>query len=267
MTQYYFLSSFLPIRHFNDPLVYSFEALNELLAFNLSSKDWKHYLVIKRFFDLENFAAFWSNTPITFHLGEVTQSNVKQLLHLQQWSDSSEFEDFFKDFLFYNETNEERLVNFSTLVKDFLSFYQQTSSSFFLQSYFTFKQQLRVVLAGIRARFMQEDVAYVLRNEDLSDEVVLQVLMQKDAPRYELPNAFADLDRILDDYSHLPYSLYRSLSLYEFHKVEEMARDSFFDSNVVLARIVLYLLAIRHSSINIEKGKQIINAMEKEIIW
>lgn len=266
MTQYYFLSSFLPIRQFNDPLIYSYDALDDLLSLNLSTKDWKNYLVLKRFFDLENFASFWANKPIVFHLGEVTQKNVQELVYLQQWADSSEFEDFFKDFLFLNETNEERLENFSILVKDFLSFYQQ-SSSVFLQSYFTFKQQLRVVLAGIRARFMQMDVAYVLRNEDASDAVVLQVLMQKDAPRYELPDAFADLGNILEDYGHLPYSLYRSLSLYEFHKIEEMARNSSFDSNVVLARVVLYLLAIRHSSMNVEKGTQIINSMEKEITW
>lgn len=266
MTQYYFLSSFLSARRFDDPLEYSFETIDDFLAWNLSKRDWNNYVVLKRFFDLENFAFFWANKPIVQHFGEVTPENVERLLYLQQWSDSSEFEDFFKDYLFLYKTHEERLENFSSLVRHFLSFYQ-TSSSLFLQSYFTFKQQLRVVLAGLRARVMHEDVSYVLRDENATDDVVLHVLMQKDAPQYELPPMFSDLKDLLEDYGRLSQSLHRSLFFYEFHKIEEMTRDSYFDSKVILGRAAAYLLAIRYNAVDVEKGKQIINLMEKEITW
>lgn len=266
MAQYYFLSSFLSARRFDDPLIYSFETMNDCLSWNLSKKDWDHYVILKRFFDLENFAFFWALKPIDQHFGEVTPENVEQLLYLQQWSDSREFEDFFKDYLSLYKTNEERLENYSSLVRHFLSFYQQ-SSSHFLSMYFTFKQQLRVVLAGLRARVMKTDISYVLRDENATDDVVLHVLMQKDAPQYELPPVFSDLKAILADYGRLPVSLYKSLFFYEFHKIEEMTRSSYFDSNVVLGRATAYLLAIRYHSIDANKGKQIINHMEKEITW
>ncbi|EPJ21656.1 hypothetical protein CP03DC29_0858B, partial [Chlamydia psittaci 03DC29] len=118
-----------------------------------------------------------------------------------------------------------------------------------------------------RSRVMKLDVSYVLRDEDSSNPVVLQVLMQKDAPNYELPEEFSDLSDVLQDYGRLPHTLNRTLSLYEFHKIEEMYRDKYFDANAVLARVTAYLFAIRNSMVDLEKGKNIINSMEKAITW
>ncbi|CAG9045880.1 hypothetical protein NVRI1_00212 [Chlamydia abortus] len=266
MTQYYFLSSFfLPQLPESRP-VYSFDDLDALLHLNLSKEDLGYYVILKRFFDFENFAFFWSGKPLPHSYGVVTQENVESMVNLQQWSDDCEFEDFFKDFLLQYKTSQERVENFSSLVREFLSYYQQSSSEF-LHTYFTFKQNLRVILAGFRSRVMKLDVSYVLRDEDSSNPVVLQVLMQKDAPNYELPEEFSDLSGVLQDYGRLPHTLNRTLSLYEFHKIEEMYRDKYFDTNAVLARVTAYLFAIRNSMVDLEKGKNIINSMEKAITW
>ena len=154
----------------------------------------------------------------------------------------------------------------SYLVGEFLAHYRNSSSEL-LRTYFTFKQNLRVILAGFRSRVLQLDVSYVLRNEDSSDPIVLQVLMQKDSPHYELPREFADLSSVLEDYGHLPHTLNRTLSLYEFHKIEEMYRDKYFDADAVLAKITTYLLAIHHNVASVEKGRNIINSMERAITW
>lgn len=266
MTQYCFLSLFFLPQIPESRPVYSFEDLDDLLRLNLSDKDFEHYVILKRFFDFNNFAFFWAGKPITQSFGTVTQKNVESMLHLQQWSDDCEFEDFFKDFLLQYKTSQERLDNFSCLVGEFLGYYQNSSSEF-LRTYFTFKQNLRVILAGFRARVLQLDVSYILRNEDSSDPIVLQVLMQKDSPHYELPREFADLSSVLEDYGHLPHTLNRTLSLYEFHKIEEMYRDKYFDADAVLAKIATYLLAIHNSVASVEKGRNIINSMERAITW
>ncbi|EPP34525.1 hypothetical protein CP10139811_0393 [Chlamydia ibidis] len=266
MTQYYFLSSFFPNQLPEAPPLYSFEALDSLLLLNLSKRDFAHYVILKRFFDLENFAFFWADKPIPYSFGTVTQDRVAGMVYLQQWSDECEFEDFFKDFLLEHKSSKERLEHFSALMSCFLSHYQNSSLEF-LREYFTFKKNLRVVLAGFRSRVMQLDVSYVLRDEDSSDPVVLQVLMQKDAPNYELPDGFSDLSSVLEDYGHLPHTLHRTLSLYEFHKMEEMYRNWYFDANAVLGRVATYLFAIRNSMVNLEAGKQKINSMEKAIAW
>ncbi|ANG65770.1 DUF2764 family protein [Chlamydia gallinacea] len=266
MTQYCFLSLFLLPQIPESPPVYSFRDLDDFLRLNLSQKDFKHYVILKRFFDFNNFAFFWSGKKITQSYGMVTQENVENLLRLQQWSDDCEFEDFFKDFLLQYKTSQERLDNFSYLVGEFLAHYRNSSSEF-LRTYFTFKQNLRVILAGFRSRVLQLDVSYVLRNEDSSDPIVLQVLMQKDSPHYELPREFADLSSVLEDYGHLPHTLNRTLSLYEFHKIEEMYRDKYFDADAVLAKITTYLLAIHHNVASVEKGRNIINSMERAITW
>ncbi|WP_348662866.1 DUF2764 family protein [Chlamydia vaughanii] len=266
MTQYYFLSLFfLPQLPESCP-VYSFEDLDDLLHLNLSKEDLEYYVVLKRFFDFDNFAFFWADKPLVQSYGVVTQDNVESMLKLQQWSDACEFEDFFKDFLLQYKTPKERLNNFSSLIREFLAYYQNSPSEF-LRTYFTFKQNLRVILAGFRSRVMNLDVSYVLRDEDSSDPVVLQVLMQKDSPHYELPGEFSDLSNVLEDYGRLPHTLNRTLSLYEFHKIEEMYRDNYFDANAVLAKVAAYLFAIRNSLVSLEKGKNIINSMEKAITW
>ncbi|EPP37393.1 hypothetical protein BOKEGFJH_00447 [Chlamydia avium] len=266
MTQYCFLSLFFLHQVPKSQPVYSFEDLDDLLQLNLSKKDFGYYVILKRFFDFNNFAFFWAGKPISQSFGTVTQKNVENMLRLKQWADDCEFEDFFKDFLLQYKTSQERLDNFSHLVGEFLAYYQNSSSEF-LRTYFTFKQNIRVILAGFRARVLNLDVSYVLRNEDSSDPIVLQVLMQKDSPHYELPQEFADLSSMLEDYGRLPHTLNRTLSLYEFHKIEEMYRDKFFDSDAVLAKITTYLLAIYNSVANVEKGRNIINSMERAITW
>ncbi|BAE81098.1 conserved hypothetical protein [Chlamydia felis Fe/C-56] len=266
MTQYYFLSSFFLPQLPELPPAYSFDTLDDLLHLNLSDEDLGHYIILKRFFDFENFAFFWAGKPLPHSYGTVTQENVGNMVNLQQWSDDCEFEDFFKDFLWQYKTPEERSGNFSSLVRGFLAHYQNSSSEF-LRAYFTFKQNLRVILAGFRARVMKLDVSYVLRDEDSSDPVVLQVLMQKDAPNYELPGEFSDLSDVLQDYGRLPHTLNRTLSLYEFHKIEEMGRDKYFDANAILAKVAAYLFAIRNGMVNLDKGRNIINSMEKAITW
>ncbi|AGW39056.1 hypothetical protein CPE2_0651 [Chlamydia pecorum W73] len=266
MTQYYFLSSFLPSQQPEASPVFSIDILDDLFDLNLSSKDLHYYTVLKRFFDFENFAFFWADKPLPFSFGTVTQENVASLVRYQQWTEDYEFEEFFKDFLLAYRTPKERLKEFSSLVREFLTYYQNSSSQF-LREYFTFKQQLRVVLAGFRAKVLHLDVSYLLRNEDSSDPVVLQVLMQKDAPNYELPQEFSDLKDLLADYGRLPHTLHRTLLLYEFHKLEEFYRNAYFDENLILAKAASYMFAIRNHLANAKKGREIINQIEKAITW
>lgn len=267
MAQYYFLSSFLLPQNPEARPVYSLLDLDDLLSLNLIKRDFDVYVILKRFFDFDNFAFFFAGKPIVHSFGMVTQENVESMLRSQKWADDDEFEDFFKDFLLRYKTSQERLHHFSSLVREFLSYYQKNSYSEFLRTYFKFKQDLRVILAGFRARLLHQDVSYVLRNEDSSDPVVLQVLIQKDAPHYELPEGFEDLSPVLEDYGRLPHTLNRTFARYEHHKIEEMYRDRYFDAEAVLSEVIAYLFAIRNSEVSAEKGKNIINSMEKAITW
>ncbi|ANH78871.1 DUF2764 family protein [Candidatus Chlamydia sanziniae] len=266
MTQYYFLSSFLPLQLPEAPPAFSIEDLDDLLNLNLSNKDLGYYELLKRFFDFDNFAFFWAGKSPPLSFGTVTQENVESMIARQQWTDDCEFEDFFKDFLIKYKTPEERVYNFFSLMRDFLVYYQNSSSQF-LHMYFTFQQQLRVVLAGFRARVLHLDVSYVLRDEDSSDPIVLEVLMQKDAPNYELPKEFSDLKGVLEDYGRLPQTLHRTLALYEFHKLEEFYREAYFNENFILARVTAYMFAIRNGLTNFAKGNEIINHIEQAITW
>ncbi|WP_213318216.1 DUF2764 family protein [Chlamydiifrater volucris] len=266
MTKYYFLSSFMPVQSPDGEAVFSLADLDDLLVTNLSREDWVKYQLIKRLFDLENFAFFWNGKEIRHSFGEVTKENVGDLLRFEQWGANEEFEDFFKDFLQMYKSSEERLQSYSQLVRDFLVHYSERCDGF-LSKYLSFKQNLRIVLAGYRARAMQLDMSYVLRNEDHSDPIVLHTLMQKDAPQYELPWEFRDLKASLEDYGRLSHTLYRSLELYEFYKLEELMRDYYFDSGLVLGRAVSYLLALKRSRASIEIGKNFIGEMEKSLTW
>ncbi len=256
----------MPAQQPDKEAVFSLADLDDLLVTNLSKKDWSDYRLIKRLFDLENFAFFWNNKEIRHSFGEVTQENVCELLRFQQWEGEEDFEDFFRDFLQVYKSSEERIQAYSLLVRDFLVYYSDRCSGF-LKEYLSFKQNLRIVLAGYRARAMRMDMSYVLRNEDHSDPIVLHTLMQKDAPQYELPWEFRDLKASLEDYGRLSHTLYQSLELYEFYKLEEMTRDYYFDSGLVLGRAVSYLLALRRSRANVDVGKIFIGEMEKSLTW
>lgn len=254
MTQYFFLSSMLPELNFLDSLSMSFDDLDNLLLLNLEKKDYQKWVILKRFFDLENFAFLWAHKTITHSFGEVTRANAEQLLSEGCWANYDLFESFFLDFLNAYQTQELRLLNYSNLVRSFLSYYQD--HDFFFSNYFQFKKDLRIILAGYRAKNLGLDISYVLREEDAQDTIVYQVLMQKDTKVFDLPLEYMDLKPIFDEFKHNPIALRAALANYEKGKLEDMFEPNYFSSSLVLSRSTGYLLTYRYEMNDSKQGKE-----------
>lgn len=254
MTQYFFLSSLLLEQSFVDSSLINFDDLDNLLLLNLEKKDYQKWIILKRFFDLENFAFLWAQKTIIHSFGEVTQFNGEQLLLEGCWSNYDLFEDFFLDFLNIYQTNDLRLLNYSVLVRSFLSYYQDYD--FFFSKYFGFKMDLRIILAGYRAKNLGLDISYVLREEDAQDSIVYQVLMQKDTQIFDPPLEYMDLKPIFDEFKHNPIALRQALINYEKIKLEDMFESDYFSSYLILSRAVGYLLTYKHELKNSKEGEE-----------
>lgn len=254
MTQYFFLSSLLLEQSFIDSSSMNFDNLDSLLSLNLNKKDYQKWIILKRFFDLENFAFLWTQKEITHSFGEVTQVNVEQLLSEGRWSNYDLFEDFFLDFLNSYQTNDLRLLNYSVLVRSFLLYYQDYD--FFFSKYFRFKMDLRVVFAGYRAKNLGFDISYVLREEDAHDPIVYQLLMQKDSKVFEPPLEYMDLKPIFDEFRYNSVALRQALINYEKNKLEDMFESDCFSSSLVLSRAVGYLLTYKYELRDSTEGKE-----------
>ena len=46
-----------------------------------------------------------------------------------------------------------------------------------------------------------------------------------------------------------------------------MSRDKYFNTDAILSRVTAYLMAIRNSWASVQKGKELIDLMEKGIRW
>lgn len=237
-------------------------AFRETMSLNLSSCDKKSFRCLARSFDLINFSIFWSGGKMERALGEVTQDNVEQLLVKRQWDDGTDMEPFLQDYLNTYKTNEERIENYSFLIRDFLHFYRLNATNAFLREYFSFKQDLRVIMAGFRAKLLNEDISRVLRNENTDEFTVLQILMQKNSSKFIPPLGYRDLGDIFEDYGQLPDSLHREMVLYEFNKIEELFRDSYFNSDAVLGRSAAYMTAYCYHFSSRKNSKRILNDIE-----
>lgn len=242
---------------------FDFSDFKRLLQVNLSAKDLISFKVLLRSFDLVNFSVYWSGREIVRSLGEVTQENVASLIEREQWADESEMEIFLKDYLLTYKTDEERVSNFSSLVRNFLIFHREHTDSRFIFEYFSFKQDFRVITAGFRAKMLNKDVSEVLRDEDSTDFVVLQTLMQKNSLKFIPPRGYGDLEDLFEDYGRLPEALHHELTLYEYNKVEELFKDSYFDLDVVLGRATTYMMAFCYYFTDRKQSEEFLHNMER----
>ena len=180
MKQYFYLSTSLPPLLFDQPPAIDFETLVQTFDLELAPKDLEKVNAIRRYYDLKNVLHRLDQEPLEPY-GTMGPAELEEAM-----SDQVQLPEYLFEFLKKYDDEVEIRRHFSEV---FVTFFKEMceSSSGFLREFFEFERQTRLVLMTARAIKMGRDVGELLQFEDLGDDFVSWLIVQKDAKRFEYP--------------------------------------------------------------------------------
>lgn len=259
MRNYYFLATSLPNLEIGLVPEIDLPELETLLKENLSDSDMQQVIRLRKFYDVLNIRAYWTGTPFDYW-GNLDPAEMEEELLTQEYG---VFPRYLGTFLNEYESREERLKHFPQLLKQYFEAAVSDSTGF-LKWYLKFERDLRLTLVGYRARKLNRNLSAELQFEDPEEDIIAQLLAQKDAKSFEPPLEFEDLKPILDKYYNAPLDLQKALAEYRFNKIEERLTYDPFSIDRVLGYIVQYMLADKWLHYDQQKGMEIIKQIEQE---
>lgn len=263
MKEYYFLASVLPILEIGHIPALGFVEFIQLCEVNLTPSDFKKVVEMRRLIDLENLRALWGNQPIDPR-GNLNQEELEQALVDQMWSDTEEFPLYLIDFLAKYPDLERRIRHFPNLLSDFFMF-EHESRIGFLQDYFAFQKEWRLVILGFRSKALGRDLAYELQYEDGTDPIVSQILAQKDAKVYEPPFEYQELKPLFEHHKQNPLELHQALIAYQFDYMIERWGGELFTIDRILNYMARLILVERWNELDLHKGMEVIDTIERNV--
>ena len=257
MANYYFLTTYLPALKIGEVPELSFNELDHLLKDNLRSHDLKKVEVIRKLFDLENARSLWKGGAL----------DPRGLLDRQELEDvlagHGTSLPYLTNYLEKYEKSEPRLKNFSEVLASYFR-EEIPKASGFLKHYLTFERLYRLSVLGFRAKMFKKDLISELQFEDPDDEVVAQILVQKDAPHFEPPEGFEALKGIFEEHREHPLELHKALIEWKFSKIDEMLEFDPFSIDRILGYLVQLILVENWQELDENIGLNLVKHIVKE---
>ena len=254
---YYFLASALPELQIGYPPDINFMTMDALLKVNLTKADYLLTRILRRYYDIQNIRAFWLGEEIdprgVYNEVDLEESLVTRL----------GLPEYVYTFLEKYDSKESRIKHFPALVTAYFSEESENAEGF-LKEYLIFERELRIVLIGFRAKKMGRDLTAELQYEDPYDEIVAQVLAQKDSKTYEPPSRFGDLKALFEQHSDEPLKLHQAICEYRFQKIEGMYEIDMFSIGRILAYLAQLIIVERWLELDKNKGLEVIDTIVKE---
>lgn len=257
MTKYYFVGTALPALSFDVPPEISFPQLEVLLRDNLTDKDYQKTLEIRRFYDLLNLRSFWSEEGLDPR-GGMTAGVLEEAL-----MNRTGFPGYVYDFIDLYPKKEDRLRHFSSLLAKFFQHAKNLKDPF-LRHYLSFERELRLVMTAFRAKKLGRDLSVELQYEDPEEDLIAQLLAQKDATTYEPPEKYQDLKFLFEKNGDDPMALERALDEYRVEKIESLVGlGDVFSIERILAYFTQFIIIEKWFELDHAKGMQMVDRIAK----
>lgn len=257
MTNYYYPNIVLPELHIGERPDINLREFDQLMRDNLIAQDYAKINMLRNFYDIPNLRSYWKEEPLDY-LGSLDFSDLEEALATRTM-----LPDYIFAFLDKYETKEERLEHYPELLATFFHVEIKRASGA-LKADLILERDLRLILVAFRAKQLGRDLLKELQYEDPEDEIVAQILAQKDAPQYEPPEKYADVKNLLIQYGDDPIALHRALYEYRFNKIEEILELNFFSIDRLLGYMIQLILVERWLHLDKQKGLEIVDSMLEE---
>lgn len=251
MRNYYFLATALPTLQIGVPPEISYNDFQDLIHDNLSSRDMQQVEVIRLLYDIQNIRAFWKKEELDPR-GNFNELDLEEALLARKG-----FPEYVYDFLDAYDSLQLRLQYFPTLISSYFR-NEAKKAQGFLKQYLMFERYWRLVFAGFRAKQLDRDVAHELQFEDPNDDVVAQILAQKDAKNFVPPEGYEDLKMLFEEHAKSPMDLFKAICEYRFHHIEEMLSIDVFSIDYILGYMVKLITIEKWQELDQQKGFEVI---------
>ncbi|MDP1836617.1 MAG: DUF2764 family protein [Chlamydiales bacterium] len=267
MRKYYFVASLLPPLRIGNPSDISFSEFMFACEVNLHKDDLRKVQVLRRYYDLQNLRLLIAKPQVDEELekeldyrGNMDENTLEEALVAE-----AGFPQYVYDFLDKYEDQKDRLAHFPALISEYFSREAADAGGGFLQRYLTFEREWRLVLAGFRAKKMGRDISAELQFENPDDDLIRQMLAQRDAETFEPPDRFRDLKEIFVEFGDDPLALHQALCEYRFAKIEEMLGTDMFSIDRILGYMAQLITVLKWLELDKKKGLQIVKAAVKDV--
>ena len=249
MCKYFFLGSVLPTLSIGRKPDLVFEDLLELLQVNMKRSDLEKVTLIRRHIDLKNVQQLLKKQPLDPR-GNFTEKQLDEAL-----LNRVGLPEYLFSHLDAYESIEDQLRHFS---KVFIQFFQDMDQKKrgFLKFYFNFEREWRLILAGYRAKKLGLDPIKELQHEDPTDPFVAQILAQKEAPFFEFPFGYEELNEKINEVDGDPMLQYESMATFRFNTLADRAQDNPFSVDYVLGYFVQQMIVENWNALDDNQGKE-----------
>lgn len=255
--RYYFVGTSLPPLQIGTAPDIRFEEFDRLLKNNLSKEDYRQSLIYRHYHDVLNIRALLKGEDLDIY-GTLDPIELEEAV-----TDKDYLPSYVIQFLSAYPSKEERLKHFSELISEYFRQAVEKAEGF-LKKYLTFERELRIVLAGYRAKQLGRDVALELQFENPDEELPAQILAQKDTKAFVAPPSFEDMQAIFEQNYHNPMALYQSIAEYKFNKIDEMIGLDTFSIDSILGYMIQLILVEHWMKLDKNKGLKIVDNIVKE---
>lgn len=257
MTQYYFLATALPALHFGAPPDITFQEFDTIVRENLTESDRHWFLVLRRYYDIQNMRAFWKGESFDPY-GTWNEKELEEAL-----LDRIGVPAYIDSFLDAYSDTKDRLEHFPELIGAYFRVEAEEAKGF-VKEYLDFERELRLVLVAIRAKALNRDLLKELQFEDPSETLVAHILAQKDAPEYEPPERFQALKQIFQDHASDPLDLHQALCQFRYDAVQQMVGVQMFSLDRILGYTVRLIMVLMWLDLDAKRGIKMVDEMIKE---
>jgi hypothetical protein len=249
MEKYYYLACALPKISLKSKPDISFEELKFMLKVNLNKHDLNKINLFRNFIDINNLKLLWLNQEIDPR-GNLNVAELEDMILIKEF-----LPDFVFEYMDRYEKKEDRLRNFSYLIT---SFFKEVISEDkgFINFYFKFEREMRLIISALRAKKLKRDIAYELQFENFDDEFVAYILAQKDMENFEPPKDYESVRNIYRNNINDPKKLHQDLLEYKFNKIEEYSEKNPFTIDQILSYAALLLIVEDFNKLSIEEGNK-----------
>jgi hypothetical protein len=249
----YFIYGVLPPLEFGVRADISSRDITELFDLNFSKNDLKKVHVLKLWIDIANIYGLFGKSNFDSR-GNYSKSTIKALIANEEDLPAYVFE-FFQA----HEKDEERKKYFPQLIARYFAEEKKKSSGYLL-NFLTFEHDLRVLLSGFRAKNLGLDLAKELQFEDMSNEIVSFVLMQKDrGGKFQFPLEYEDLERVLEEAGRDPSKQYQEIARYRFKFYINYFTKATFSLEGILAYMIALWILEDFFALNREEGENFLS--------
>ena len=252
MMKYYFLATALPVLQIGMPPEISWEEFQNLLADNLILSDYKKAETMRRFYDIQNIRAFWKGVEIDYH-GNLDAVELEDALVAREGLPG-----YVYDYIDQNDSFELRISHFAALLNSYFMVESREADGFF-KKYLRFEREWRLVLTGFRAKQLNRNLGIELQFEDPADDLVAQILAQKDSKTYIPPDRYQVLTPLFEEYVNDPLGLFQALCEYRFSRIDEMLEVDLFSIDYVLGYMAKLITVEKWMELDKQKGEEALN--------